>query len=39
MKHKIFDEAGCDNIGTIGSVVGCGRGNASNRNIKTHNWK
>ncbi len=22
MKHKIFDEAGCDNIGTIGSVVG-----------------
>ena len=22
MKHKIFDEVGCDNIGTIGSVVG-----------------
>jgi len=22
MEHKIFDEAGCDNIGTIGSVVG-----------------
>ena len=22
MKHKIFDEAGCDNIGAIGSVVG-----------------
>jgi len=22
MKNKIFDEAGCDNIGTIGSVVG-----------------
>ena len=22
MKHKILDEAGCDNIGTIGSVVG-----------------
>ena len=22
MKHKIFDETGCDNIGTIGSVVG-----------------
>jgi len=22
MKHKIFDQEGCDNIGTIGSVVG-----------------
>ena len=34
MKRKIFDEAGCDNIGTIGSVVGAVGGMQATEIIK-----
>ena len=40
MKHQSFEEDSCDNIGTIGSVVGTVfRRYASNRNNKINNWK
>ena len=38
MKHQAFEEDSCDNIGTIGSVVGA-IGAESNGNNKINNWK